>query len=269
MKKGFLLYLVPVLFVLVHSCIPAKRAMYFPDIEEDVKPLDSLAIEASKQVYPGDRINVRIVVNEPTDFAMLNSAMVNSGPAVGNAMNAGGTEQGYLVDPDGYIEIPTLGKIKVSGYTPMEIREIVKNLASALYKDPVVYCSLSGRVMILERGGANFRVGGGMNIGTIPIVNERLTILEALAGTSPGTARLDRVWVIREIEGKRQTKLLNLNSATIFDSPFYYLRNNDMIYIEPTRASRFMEANAPAWNVIGLVAGMTGLVFGVIAFIQR
>jgi polysaccharide export outer membrane protein len=270
MKKAFLLYLIPALFVLFHSCTPAKKAMYFPDIEEDVRPVDSLAKEATKQVYPGDRIVVRIVVNEPSDFTMLNSAMMNSGPAVGMGLNSGGESmEGYLVDPDGYIEIPTLGKIKVKGYTPMEIREIVKNLASELYKDPVVYCTLTGRVMILERGGAMIGRGGGMNIGSIALVNERLTILEALAGTSPGTSKLDKVWVIREVDGKRQTKLLNLNSATIFDSPFYYLRNNDMIYIEPTKVSRFMEANAPAWNVIGLVAGMAGLIFGVIAFLQN
>ena len=233
--------------------------MYFPDLVKDTVLIDQQLVENSKRVYPGDRIQLQIVTTDIASNALLNAGQMNLG--VGQQAQGGG----YLIDPGGFIEIPSIGKIQVKGHTPTEIREMVRERVQSLYKDVSVYCTYSGGVMVLERAG----IGGGVGMQLqLPINNERLTIIEAIASMPIATLRIDRAWVIRERDGKRETVMLDLNNKTIFSSPHFYLQNNDLIYIEPNRTGRFIDANAPTRNLVSIITGFSGLFFGLLAFIN-
>jgi hypothetical protein len=173
------------------SCVAPGRAVFFPDIKEQEKFIDSTLFENSKRVYSGDRIQLKILTKDEEANRILNAAVNN----IENTFNRVGEIGGYLIDPDGFIEIPTLGKISVRGKTPTEVKELVKNIISDFYKDVEVYCTIGGRVLIFNgAGGGVVGAGGGAGGASIPIINERLTIVEALNGISPVAVKIDKIW---------------------------------------------------------------------------
>src|SRR5699024_3153780 len=138
---------------------------------------------------------------------------------------------GYLVDQNGDIDFPILGKIHVEGLTRMQVTELIKQklMSEDLIKDPIV------TVQFL-----NFKVsvmGEVTRPGTFDISGDRITLLEALsmAGDLTIYGRRDRVAVIREKDGKRRILYHDLRSSDIFQSPCYYLQQNDIVYVEPNK----------------------------------
>lgn len=264
------------LFLLVvsfHSCVPVGKAVFFPDIKEEERFIDSSLFENSKRVFAGDRIQLRIVTKDEEANKILNAALQGfQGEAQINI--PGAQIGGYLIDPDGFIEIPTLGKISVRGKTPTEIKELVKNIISDFYKDVEVYCSIGGRVIIVNgSGGGAMGVGGGGGGGVggggggigigFPILNERLTIIEVLNGINPVVTKIDRIWLIRETDGVRRFIKVNLNTKEIFESPYYYLRNNDILYLEPYRINSFIAINTPIRSLITFLITIPAIFIGI------
>jgi polysaccharide export outer membrane protein len=252
--------------VFLGGCMPAKKAMYFPDITAGQVTIDSVISESAKKVYPGDRIVIQMLTGDAESNQVLNISQ-------GKASNEQKTE-GFLVDRDGFVQIPILGSIAVKGLTSTEIRDLVQSRLKELYKDVVVYCTISGRVVVLNSLNSNFG-GGGMNtsgggggVMSIPVMDERLTILEVLSTMRTSNLKLDKAWIIREVDGKRITAPMNLNSKELFNSPYYYLRNNDVVYIEPNKLNQFLEANAPSRSLLGIVTGMTGLFLSLIVLLK-
>jgi polysaccharide biosynthesis/export protein len=138
---------------------------------------------------------------------------------------------GYLVDNDGTINFPSLGKLKVSGLTTSALRDqLTRQLSPAFLKDATV----SVRII-------NFKIsvlGDVQRPNVYPVQNERITMLEALAlaGDLNITAKRKNVLLIREQDGKREYVNIDLTSKALFTSPYYYLKNNDQIYVDPDRA---------------------------------
>jgi polysaccharide export outer membrane protein len=154
--------------------------------------------------------------------------------ATNTPANGGGPVQasGYLVDVDGNIQFPILGTIKVAGLTESALRmQIVRSLVDKkLLIDPVVTIRhLNFRVTVLGEVG---------NPTVISVPTEKITLLEALglAGDVTIFGKRDNVMVIREENNKKIIKRLNLNTSEIFESPYYYLRSNDIVYVEPNKA---------------------------------
>ena len=139
---------------------------------------------------------------------------------------------GYLVDSNGDIDFPILGKLHVAGLTRMQLTEMIKQrlIDEDLIKDPIV------TVQFL-----NYKVSGMGEVnapGSFNISGDRITLLEALsmAGDLTIYGRRDRVAVIREKDGKRTILMHDLRSSDIFNSPCYYLQQNDIVYVEPNKA---------------------------------
>jgi polysaccharide export outer membrane protein len=244
-----------------NACVPARKAMYFPDLAAGQIEIDSLVRESAKKVYPGDRIQLQMLTGDAESNQILNITQ-------GKGSSLQQTE-GFLVDRDGFVQIPILGSLTVKGLTSTEIRDMLQFKLKELYKDVVVYCTISGRVVVLNSlssssgGGAS---GGG--VLSIPVIDERLTILEVLSTMRTSNLKLDKAWIIREVDGTRITAPMNLNSKELFNSPYYYLRNNDVVYIEPNKLNQFLEANAPSRNLLGIVTGMTGLFLSLIVLLK-
>lgn len=251
-RFSFLLILVTTLGI---GCVPSRKAIFFNDLQPSKDSIHTSLWEASKQLQVGDRININIVTKDPQANQILNAGQIG---ALGGNMSSQQGASGYLVDNDGRIELPELGYFKVLSLTPEEVSEAVRQKTALYYKDPVVYANVMGRVMFLGGGGVS---------GVVPITNNRLTILEAFAigGTPALTSKRDKVWVIREMMGQRTYNLVDLNNKSIFHSPYFYLRNNDLIYVEPGKLESFIGVNASVRNLIAIGTGSLGLLFSILA----
>ncbi len=249
------------LFVIIaslYSCVSPQKAIYFNDLKPSFDSVNYALLEESKRIQPGDRISISIITKEQEANLLFNAAQQQGG-GMTNSQQGG---FGYLVQSDGTIEIPILGMVTAKGLKPVELQDAIRSRVSRFYKDPVVVCTLSGRVVFL---------GGGGPGGIVQITNNRLTILEAFAqaGNPSLTSKRDKVWVIREVDGIREYNQVNLNKKDIFHSKFYYLRNNDLIYVEPGTAETFIGVNNPTRSLIAIGTGSIGLILSLIAIFGK
>lgn len=171
--------------------------------------------------------------------------------------------RGYLVEADGTINYPLLGRMKVAGLTRRQVVDLIQGRLEkeGFVKDPIVTIRF-----------LNFRISvlGEVNRpGTYNISSERITLFEALsiAGDLTIYGKRDRVAVIREIDGQRTILYHDLRSLDVFRSPDYYLKQNDMIYVEPNRVRAEASAqnqftNVGTWmSIISFLASMSVLIF--------
>jgi polysaccharide biosynthesis/export protein len=136
----------------------------------------------------------------------------------------------FLIGSDGLINIPSLGSFKAAGSTIHELREEILKKVSTLLENPSVNVRL-----------INFKVsilGEVAQPGTIQVDNERITILEALSRVGDLTPYSNRqhILIIREKNGVREQGEIDLKDTKFFTSPYYYLQQNDVVYVEPTKA---------------------------------
>jgi len=152
-------------------------------------------------------------------------------------VESGGGQQGgsvidYLIDIDGNIDFPVLGKIKLLGLTLEEAKELIKQKLSEGYlKDPIVNMRiLNFRISVLGEVGSP---------GTYTVSGERITIMEALglAGDLTIKGRRDNVLIVRDFNGNKTYTRINLTNKEVFNSPVYYLTQNDVVYVEPNNSA--------------------------------
>lgn len=169
--------------------------------------------------------------------------------------------QGYLIDSEGNIDFPVIGKIKLAGLNRNEATEVLKEKLKQYINNPTVL------IRIL-----NFKVtvlGEVKNPGTFNIPNERITLLEAIgiAGDLNITAVRKNVLVIRDVDGKKTEYRVDLTAKDLFASPVYYLNQNDVVYVTPNRAKINSSVINPA-NA-GIIISAVSLVISVIVLITK
>lgn len=153
--------------------------------------------------------------------------ILNMPSTLGTSNMGGGATAGYLVGLDGYIQIPQIGNIKAAGLTKSQLQKLLLDKLKDIVKDPVV------NIRIL-----NYKInvlGEVSRPGQYPITNDKPTLIDAIgmAGDLTIFGRRDSVYIYREFNGKREIGVVNLNSIETFNSPFYYLRQNDVVYVMP------------------------------------
>ena len=204
------------------SCGLRKKIIYFDgfestkalDIDIKIKKDDLLQIS----IYNGDELNSKI-------YNLPENQNINNGYLIGAPVKSA-----YLVDVNGDIDLPNLGKFHVLNLTKNELIEVIKNKASEFLNKPTVFVRIQ-----------NFRVtilGDVKNPGTIQVPNEKITLIEAigLAGDLNISAKRSSIVVLREINGTIQKIKFNINDQSVFNSSAYYLQQNDIVYVEPNRA---------------------------------
>lgn len=144
---------------------------------------------------------------------------------------------GFLVNDAGEIQLPFLGKLRVEGMSTANLQDSIQKQLGAFLKEPVV------NVRVL-----NFKIsvlGDVMRPGQYPIQNERISINDALAlaGDMTITARRDNILLVREEAGERKYIRLDINTKELINSPYYYLHNNDVLYIQPGKVKYDVEGN--------------------------
>ncbi len=268
MKKiTSMLRLIPVLAIalLMGSCTTRKNFTYLQDVE--LAKTYVAQHDAEVIIRPGDRLNVHVSSLFPELAAPLNGGSYqmimpmgggNSSPKTSGEMDSRAKQiAGYLVDKAGYITMPVLGEIYVQGKTLSDVKETItaKILEEKHLSDPMVEVRFANfKVYLLgainkgeTRGGSNntssssygggsfFTRINGVNGGVLRVYDkERVNILEALAlaGDLSVEAKVNRVNVIRQTGNKYVTYRLNLKSADLFNSPGFYLHQDDIVYIE-------------------------------------
>ena len=228
-------FLLPIagLLLLTVSCRQERDIAYVKDAARD--SVMALEGEFSKGIQANDILYIYVESQTPratVPFNQETNKIVVSNDAVINPNSS--AVLGYLVNQDGYIIFPVLGKIKVLGMTHSQLAKMIEDQlkADGHVFDPVVTVKLM-----------NFRVcvlGDVARPGQLVVQGERLTIFEALSmvGDLKITGQRENVTVIREENGKRIIGTLNLASKDVFQSPYYYLHQNDVVYVEPNRKTR-------------------------------
>lgn len=200
------------------SCVTSREAVYFNNVPDSVL---NIRPDEEQKIAPNDILGISVTSLNPTADINFN----NSSPS-----NFTSTP-GYLVDQDGNIQFPFLGKLKVADITKKQLTENLRTslIDKKLLVDPVVTIRyLNFRVTVL---------GEVLKPTVVTVPNEKISLLEALgmAGDLTIFARRDNVTLIRDEDGKRLIKRINLNNGELFNSPYYYLKSNDIIYVEPNK----------------------------------
>lgn len=216
------------------SCVQYEELVYFRKIdkEETVRPQipsDTIQNLIALTVQKNDVLTIMVNTFDPELSAPFN--LINS------QMGANAGQNGdisplvsYIVDENGQIDYPVLGKLNVLGLRMTEVESMLIDKLQIYLKDPVVNVRLvSFRISVL---------GEVERPGTFIINNDRITVLEALgmAGDLTPYANRTNVLVVREKDGIRQFEELDLQSSEIFKSEYYYLKQGDVVYVEPTKA---------------------------------
>ena len=217
--------------------------VYYQDVDNLGSQQKSNSYEI--KIQPDDLLMISVYAEDPEiakSFSLNVSTGLSTGASIGSV---------YLVDAKGYIDFPTLGKMKVSGLTRTEVLEVLDTKISQYIKKPIISLSIT-----------NFKVSVQGEVGkpgTYPVLSERITLIEALsmAGDLTVFGKRDNILIIREIDGVKSYNRVNITKSGFMNSPFYYLAQNDVVYVEPNQNKINVAAINPS----------TGLIFSVLSIL--
>lgn len=246
-----------VLMVALSSCVSKKDITYFQnDIIEQANVSNSY-----KTVFkPDDLLQITI---SALDFEAVKSFNLPAVSFASTTDRAVGTpqQQSYLIDNEGFIDFPVIGKIKIGGLTREESISMLKSKLDPDYvKNPTINIRIANYTVTV--------LGDVRNPGTYTIPNERITLLEALglAGDLNITGKRNTVKVFREIDGKKLKFDVDLRSNKIFTSPVYYLQQNDLVYVDQNKSS---SQDAAFNRNTGLFVSIGSIIVSLIAVLTR
>lgn len=229
MKRKFSFLMVLVAVFLFSSCGSSKKFVYLQDMElGHGYPYDT---KYEAVVHCNDRLDITVSSKSPELAIPFNANggafQVESNGTV--TESAAVQKRGYRVDVDGNISFPILGKLHVEGLRVSEVTELIRNriIEGKYIKDPLVSLEfLNFKYSVLGAVGNN---------GSYTVEGDRITLLEAIAkaGDITSKGRVNRVAVIREEDGERVMYMHDLRSKDLFQSPCFYLQQNDIVYVEP------------------------------------
>lgn len=245
---GRLLFVV-LIFPALHmvSCTSTKQVVYFNNLNDTTAgTLSKAQAIFENPIQKNDQLWITVGGSNPLDLVALNSGNGIGGGSATSAIPVGGSAIGYLVEADGKIQIPYIGKVQAEGLTRLQLEDTLTLLFKDYTKNPIV------NIRFLNY---NFSVMGEVkNQGRFNMPNERTTILEAIsmAGDLTDLGKRENVLLIREVNGIRQFARINLLSKELFNSPYYYLKTNDLVYVEPVKAKFINRTGVPQY--LGIVA---------------
>lgn len=227
------------------SCTSTKKVVYLNDLNDSTA---FASVKTARSVFENaiqknDQLWITVGGSNLDDLTVLNSGNgLGVGGGNGNIGTSGtGAIIGYLVEADGKIKIPFLGKVQAEGLTRSQLETSLTELFKEYTKNPVV------NVRFLNY---SYSVIGEVNrSGRFVMQTERTTLLDAIsqAGDLTDLGRRENITVIREENGERKIGKINLLSKDIFNSPFFYLRNNDIVYVEPVKARFISRSGIPQY----------------------
>ncbi|TAF45014.1 MAG: hypothetical protein EAZ51_02810 [Sphingobacteriales bacterium] len=248
------------LCVYLSACNNYKKIAYFRDLQ-DIDKLQSISETAYTElkIKADDILSITIQTIDPLNATSVNqiTTMPSVGVSLGTVVAPNAQISGFLVDKDGFIELPMLGKLKLIGLSTIEARELIRNKASEFYKQPSVQVRF-----------ANFKVtilGEVAKPAPYILPNEKISVLDALglAGDLTIFGKRENIMLVRENNGKKDIYRFNLNSSETFKSPAFYLQQNDIIYVEgnKAKAATLNAARTQTFALIGSIMSVLVILF--------
>lgn len=219
-----------------------KEYLYLADMTDDVSY--TMSNHYQTRIQNDDKLRITVSCKNPELAAPFNvSSAAVKVTASGTVTTAGGSDNVYRVNNWGDINFPILGEIHVSGLSLLQAEELIrKRIIDGNYiKDPIVDIEFTNfRYTVLGAVGGN---------GTYSVEGDKVTILEAIAkaGDLSANADLERIAVIRQEDGQRRVYNLDIRSKDVFDSPAYYLAQNDIVYARPKKPKSNGDSKALTW----------------------
>lgn len=252
-------FVIPLLciIILASSCGTNKKITYFKDIPDSVyqsaRNIPSLAY-SDPLIQSNDILQISILTLDPQANNILTAANSTSyavQPGSANLPATASSVTGFLVDKNGLVELPVIGKIKVAGLTTAVARDTIHNKVSEFYKGSVVNVRF-----------ANFNItvlGEVARPATYVVPSEKVSILDVIgmAGDLTIFGKRENVLLIRDSLGYKQYIRFNLNSSETFSSPYFYLRQGDMVYVEPSKSKVASTDAAKARNITLIASGLS------------
>ncbi len=249
--------MVVTVILMMVGCGSSKQVAYWQNI-------DSISLAASKglfdaKIMPKDELTILVQTTDPLTsepFNLRSTGQTSSKNQI----------TGYLVDNDGMINFPIVGKIHVAGLTKTECEDLIKSKIQpylARTENPLVSVRTSSyRITV---------IGEVNRPGVIPVATEKISLVEALAEAGDMTiyGKRDNVLLVREDKsGEKHKVRLNMNDANIINSPYYYLQQNDIVYVEPHKVkarNTFFGSNTSIfYSVIGITTSLVSLLITVL-----
>ncbi len=249
--------MVVTMILMMVGCGSSKEVAYWQNI-------DSISLAASKGLYdakimPKDELTILVQTTDPLTsepFNLRSTGQTSSKNQI----------TGYLVDNDGMINFPIVGKIHVAGLTKTECEDLIKSKIQpylARTENPLVSVRTSSyRITV---------IGEVNRPGVIPVATEKISLIEALAEAGDMTiyGKRDNVLLVREDKsGEKHKVRLNMNDANIINSPYYYLQQNDIVYVEPHKVrarNTFFGSNTSIfYSVIGITTSLVSLLITIL-----
>ena len=255
MKKIILSLIVVSMIMAMTGCCSSKCFTY-------VENIDSISLAASRglfdaRIMPKDELTITVNTTNPEASAPFN---LQSGDKGSTAF------KGYLVDNSGFINFPVIGKVHVVGLTKTECEDLIKSKIQpylARTENPVVSVRMSSyHITVLGEVGKP---------GVIPVSTEKISVLEAIAqaGDLGVYGKRNNILLIREdAHGEKHAVRMNLNDANIINSPYYYLQQNDVLYVQPNsvkaKTSSIGSSTTIWFSFIGIVTSVASLLVNVL-----
>jgi polysaccharide export outer membrane protein len=252
------------LSIILASCGSVKNIAYLQNSDE-------INFEKSRFLYdarimPKDQITISVNTTTPEASLPFNLLLQNAYSQGRSVSYSGGTLMPYLVDNDGFVNFPVVGRIKVGGLTKSEAETLVTEKIRpymAENENPVVTVTMASYSVSV--------LGEVARPGSFQVSREKITILEALAQAGDLTIYgvRDKVKLIREdATGKKQIVTLNLNDANIVNSPYYYLQQNDVVYVEPNKVkaqnSKVGQTTTLWFSATSILISLTSLLYNIL-----
>lgn len=265
MRNKIRFFLVFTVLSILCSCGTRKKMAYLqtPEVKEGKsQPTENKDQDQKKEnalyepmIQNDDLLHIIVSAENPEVAAPYNLKTISVSNSNGNASPAQSQLESYLVDKNGEIEFPQLGKIKVAGLTRLEAVEKIKTQLADYIKNPTVNLSI-----------VNFKVsvlGEVTRPGTHNVSSERITLFEALSLSGDLTiyGKRKNIMIIREKGGEKTIANVDITSSDFLNSPYYYLAQNDVVYVEPNKVKMSSSHVAPSVTIgLSLISITLGMI---------
>jgi len=223
-SKKFAMLLITV--ISISSCATKDEVVYF-DNAQSLNGKENL-LDYEPQIEKNDVLRINVSSSSVNDEITKPFQMNSQGSQSSGGGGQGQSLTGYLVSPEGTINFPVLGTVEVRGLTRTKIQKKLEGQIAEYVRDPVVDVRIVNfSVTVLGEIGSP---------GRVKITDGRVTMPELLAmsGDISYNGKRENIMIIREVNGVKSVGYIDMTESDLFDSPYYYLKQNDLVYIEPT-----------------------------------
>lgn len=259
MKKVYL-FIFAITSLISTGCVSQKDIAYFYGVNshsaDSINKSFYKAHEA--RIVAGDLLSITVTGLDPMAVAPFNLPLVSYATPGSDQLYSAPTLQSYLVDISGNINFPVVGTIKLAGLTKSQALTLINEKLSPYLQNAIVTLQfMNYRITVL---------GEVLRPGQYSVSNERVTVLDALglAGDMTVYGRRDNVLITRENNGKLEFVRLNLNKDEVFKSPYFYLQQNDVLYVEPNTVKSIASQNTSLYlSAISTLVTTVAVIFSI------